>query len=90
MGLIKQGILYSYSHEESKYSTWGILVGGRDQEWDETDITWGDAGEKVDMRRLNNIANIYNKTTGTMKEIWKKKWYELVKIISTKLKRTIH
>ena len=43
-----------------------------------------------DMRRLNNIANIYNKTTGTMKEIWKKKWYELVKIISTKLKRTIH
>ena len=43
-----------------------------------------------DMRRLNNIANIYNKTTGTMKEIWKKKWYELVKIISAKLKRTIH
>ena len=43
-----------------------------------------------DMRRLNNIANTYNKTTGPMKEIWKKKWYELVKIISTKLKRTIH
>ncbi len=45
---------------------------------------------KSDMRRLNNIANAYNKTGGEVREMWKKKWYELVKIISTKLKRTIH
>ena len=38
-----------------------------------------------EMRRLNNIANTYNKTTGPMKEMWKQKWYELVKIIGRKL-----
>ena len=45
---------------------------------------------KSDMRRLNNIANAYHKTGGEVREMWKKKWYELVKVISTKLKRTIH
>ena len=40
---------------------------------------------KDDQRRLDNIANTYNKTSGEMKEMWKKKWYELVKQIGRKL-----
>ena len=40
---------------------------------------------KQDQRRLDNIANMYNKTNGDMKEMWKKKWYELVKVIGRKL-----
>jgi len=28
---------------------------------------------------------MYHKTSGDMKEIWRKKWYELVKIIGRKL-----
>ena len=40
---------------------------------------------KQDQRRLDNIANMYNKTSGEMKEMWKKKWYELVKVIGRKL-----
>ena len=40
---------------------------------------------KEDQRRLDNIANMYNKTNGDMKEMWKKKWYELIKIIGRKL-----
>ena len=40
---------------------------------------------KQDQRRLDNIANMYNKTSGDMKEMWNKKWYELVKVIGRKL-----
>ena len=40
---------------------------------------------KEDQRRLDNIANTYNKTKGEMKEMWKKKWYELIKEIGRKL-----
>ena len=40
---------------------------------------------KQDQRRLDNIANMYHKTSGEMKEMWKKKWYELVKVIGRKL-----
>ena len=40
---------------------------------------------KQDQRRLDNIANMYNKTSGDMKEMWKKKWYELVKVVGRKL-----
>ena len=40
---------------------------------------------KQDQKRLDNIANMYNKTSGDMKEMWKKKWYELVKVIGRKL-----
>ena len=40
---------------------------------------------KEDQRRLDNIANTYNKTSGEMKEMWKKKWYELVKQIGRRL-----
>ena len=34
-----------------------------------------------EMRRLNNIANTYDKTTGPMKKMWKEKWYELLQSI---------
>jgi uncharacterized protein YaaR (DUF327 family) len=40
---------------------------------------------KEDQRRLDNIANMYYKTSGDMREMWKKKWYELVKVIGRKL-----
>ena len=40
---------------------------------------------KEDQKRLDNIARMYYKTSGDMKEMWKKKWYELVKIIGRKL-----
>ena len=35
----------------------------------------------LEMKRLNNIANTYNKTTGPMKEMWKEKWCELLQSI---------
>ena len=40
---------------------------------------------KEDQKRLDNIANTYNKTKGEMREMWRKKWYELVKEIGRKL-----
>ena len=40
---------------------------------------------KQDQRRLDNIARMYHKTDGDMREMWRKKWYELVKIIGRKL-----
>ena len=40
---------------------------------------------KQDLRRLNNIANMYNKTGGDMKEMWKQKWHELVKNVAGRL-----
>ena len=40
---------------------------------------------KEDQRRLDNIANMYHKTSGDMKEIWRKKWYALVKKIGGKI-----
>jgi len=39
---------------------------------------------KQDQRRLDNIARMYHKTSGDMREMWRKKWYELVKIIGRK------
>ena len=38
-----------------------------------------------DLRRLNNIANMYNKTGGEMREMWKQKWQELVKNVAGRL-----
>ena len=43
---------------------------------------------KQDQRRLDNIARMYHKTSGDMREMWKRKWYELVKIIGRKLDET--
>ena len=40
-----------------------------------------------DQKRLDNIAKAYWNTSGDMREMWKKKWYELVKIIAEKTKR---
>ena len=40
---------------------------------------------KEDQRRLDNIANAYHKTGGEVREMWKNKWYELVKQIGGKL-----
>ena len=38
-----------------------------------------------EQRRLDNIYTMYSKTDGEMKEMWNRKWYELVKIIGRKL-----
>ena len=43
---------------------------------------------REDQRRLDNIARMYHKTGGDMREMWRKKWYELVKIIGRKLDET--
>jgi len=43
---------------------------------------------KKDQKRLDNIYTVYNKTSGDMKEMWRKKWYELVKIIGRKIDET--
>ena len=40
---------------------------------------------REDQRRLDNIARMYHKTGGDMREMWIKKWYELVKIIGRKI-----
>ena len=40
---------------------------------------------KVDQKRLDNIAKAYHKTGGEVREMWKNKWYELVKQIGGKL-----
>ena len=37
---------------------------------------------KKDMKQLDSIANAYNKTEGEMKEMWKQKWYKLVKNVA--------
>ena len=39
----------------------------------------------IETRRLNNIKKMYDKTSGQMKEMWRKKWYELIKQIGRKL-----
>ena len=40
---------------------------------------------KQDLRRLDNLAKAYHTTVGEMQEMWKKKWYELIKIVARKL-----
>ena len=35
----------------------------------------------IEMRRLDNIARMYHKTGGEMREMWRKKWYELLQSI---------
>ena len=36
---------------------------------------------KQDQRRLDNIANAYWKTSGDTREMWGRKWYELIRTI---------
>ena len=40
---------------------------------------------REDQKRLDNIYTAYSKTGGEMKEMWRKKWYELVKQIGRKI-----
>ena len=40
---------------------------------------------KQDQKRLDNIAKAYWDTSGEMREMWGRKWYELVKQIGRKL-----
>ena len=39
----------------------------------------------IEMRRLDNINKAYQNTSGEMKEMWRKKWYELAKHIGGKI-----
>jgi hypothetical protein len=43
---------------------------------------------KQDQKRLNNIAKAYWNTSGDMREMWGRKWYELIKQIGRKLDET--
>ena len=38
-----------------------------------------------EQRRLDYIYTMYSKTNGEMKEMWRKKWYEIVKQIGRKI-----
>ena len=38
-----------------------------------------------DQKRLDNIAKAYWNTSGDMREMWGRKWYELIKKIGRKL-----
>ena len=40
---------------------------------------------KQDMKRLDNIAKAYWSTSGEMRQMWGKKWYELIKQIGRKI-----
>ena len=40
---------------------------------------------KQDQRRLDNLAKAYHRTSGAIQEMWKKKWYQLVKTVSSKI-----
>ena len=39
----------------------------------------------IEMRRLNNINKAYQNTSGEVKEMWRKKWYALVKLIAGRI-----
>ena len=43
---------------------------------------------KEDQKRLDNIAKAYWSTSGEMREMWKIKWYELIKQIGRKIDET--
>ena len=40
---------------------------------------------KQDQRRLDNIAKAYWNTSGEVREMWGRKWYELIKKIGRKI-----
>ena len=39
----------------------------------------------IETRKLDNIKKMYDTTSGDMKEMWRKKWYELAKHIGGKI-----
>ena len=40
---------------------------------------------KIDQKRLDNIAKAYWSTSGEVREMWGRKWYEVIKQIGRKL-----
>ena len=38
-----------------------------------------------DMKRLDNISKAYWKTSGEVREMWGRKWYELIKQIGGRI-----
>ncbi len=40
---------------------------------------------KQDQKRLDNIAKAYWNTSGEVREMWGRKWYELIKQIGRKI-----
>ena len=40
---------------------------------------------KQDQKRLDNIAKAYWNTSGEMRQMWGKKWYQLIKQIGRKI-----
>ena len=38
-----------------------------------------------DMKRLDNISKAYWKTSGEMREMWGRKWYQLIKQIGGRI-----
>ena len=40
---------------------------------------------KQDLKRLDNLAKAYHTTAGEVQEMWKKKWYQLIKIVASKI-----
>ena len=40
---------------------------------------------KQDLRRLDNIAKAHWNTSGEVREMWKRKWYQLIKIVANKI-----
>ena len=43
---------------------------------------------KEDQKKLDNIAKAYWSTSGEMREMWKIKWYKLIKQIGRKIDET--
>ena len=43
---------------------------------------------KQDQKRLDNIAKAYWNTSGEMRKMWGRKWYELIKNIGRKIDET--
>ncbi len=43
-----------------------------------------------DQKRLDNIAKAYWNTSGEIREMWGRKWYELIKVISKKIQQRKH
>ena len=43
-----------------------------------------------DQKRLDNIAKAYWSTSGEVREMWGRKWYELIKKIANKIERKYH
>ena len=40
---------------------------------------------EVNTKRLDNIKSMIDKTSGADREMWTKKWYDLVKIVAKRI-----